>query len=138
MGRLGVLVLGTSLLFGCVIGTYSEGMPVDSGKVADIQPGTTTKADLLEWFGPPSNFSDASLLEDLILSEETTGGPGGGAPRRFSDILAWQAHEGRLSGFVTILFNSLEVHADSDLLGVFFDDDEVVEYFGFRQSQERD
>lgn len=132
------LVLGMSLLSGCVIGTYSEGMPVDPATVGEIQPGTTTKADLLAWFGPPSNFSDASLLEDLILSEETTGGPGGGAPRRFSDILAWQANEGRLNGIVTILFNRLTIHADSDLLVVFFDDDDVVEYFGFRQSRERE
>ncbi|MBW2244790.1 MAG: hypothetical protein JRH01_22650 [Deltaproteobacteria bacterium] len=138
MRRFCFLVLGLSLLLGCVVGTYSEGMPVDPARVAEIRPGTTTKADLLAWFGPPSNFSDASLLEDLILSEETTGGPGGGAPRRFSDILAWQAYEGRINGLVMIIFNSLKIRADSDLLVVFFDDDDVVKYFGFRQSQERD
>lgn len=138
MRSLIVLVVSVILLSGCVVGTYSEGFPVDPAKVSEIRPGTTTKGDLLAWFGPPSNFSDASLLEDLILSEETTGGPGGGAPRRFSDILAWQAHEGRLSGFVTIIFNKLDIYADSDLLVVFFfDDSDVVEYFGFRQSSER-
>ena len=130
-----ILVAGVCLLSGCAIGTYSEGKRVDADQVAEIRPGTTTKADLLAWFGPPSNYSDASLLEELILSEETTGGAGGGAPRRFSDILAWQAHEARLSGIVTIIFNTMKIRTDSDLLVVFFDDDDVVEYFGFRQSQ---
>lgn len=69
-----ILVAGVCLLSGCAIGTYSEGKRVDAAQVGEIQPGVTTKADLLAWFGPPSNFSDASLLEELILSEETTGG----------------------------------------------------------------
>ncbi len=132
----GALLAALCLLTGCAIGTYSEGTRLDSAQVGEIRAGITTRAELLDWFGPPANFSDASLLEELILAEEND--LGGAAPRQFSDILAWEAHEARLSGVVTIFFNMLEIRSDSDLLVVFFDDADVVKYHGFRESRVRE
>tara|TARA_S200002703_G_C3778750_1_gene239919 strand:+ start:860 stop:1189 length:330 start_codon:yes stop_codon:yes gene_type:complete len=41
----------------CLIGCASSGRKIDHAKVSDIKKGTTTEAELLNWFGKPNSTS---------------------------------------------------------------------------------
>jgi hypothetical protein len=48
---IGILSLAF-LLAGCVIARYYEGPKIPEEKLKEIKPGVTTKAEILNWFGP--------------------------------------------------------------------------------------
>ncbi len=50
------------LLAGCVTGTQREGRVIDPGDVARIAVGETTRQEILERFGPPTNFAAATPM----------------------------------------------------------------------------
>lgn len=62
-GSRGSLVLALLLLSGCVVGRFSEGSELPVAQIAQIDPGVTTKQQILAWFGPPQNYTEGSLLE---------------------------------------------------------------------------
>ena len=41
---------------GCLIAKYEEGASVAEERVAEIVPGKTTKAQILDWFGAPQGL----------------------------------------------------------------------------------
>ncbi len=125
---LAVLLLATTALPGCMVGRFTDGNPVPLERVERIRPGETTKQEVLAWFGPPQNYSNATLIEQLLASDEVP--PGAIPPYRFSDVLAYQMHEGRVRGVLLLLFNYVELHVSSDHLVVFFDDEDRVLYYG--------
>jgi outer membrane protein assembly factor BamE (lipoprotein component of BamABCDE complex) len=49
-GTSALLVL---LLSGCATATFTQGRPFDTSKVSSLQKGTTTKQEVLAWFGEP-------------------------------------------------------------------------------------
>jgi hypothetical protein len=129
--KLGILLLSLSCAAGCFVGRYQEGLPVAADKIAQIVPGQTTKAEILDWFGAPSGLADAQLLESFLADRELLPGPVVDLP--FADVLVFRLTEGRLSGLVLILWNTVEFRVQSDTLIVFFDEKDRVSYFGYRK-----
>ena len=120
---------------GCVIATYTEGIPIPAERVGAIRPGETTKADVLAWFGPPAKYTDDSLIEDLLGGGDNEFERIAGAydPARIPDVLSYEFHAGRMSGVVLLLFNFLSIEVEPDRLVVFFDEEDRVRYFGYYQ-----
>lgn len=124
-----LLVVGPG---GCMVAQYREGNRVELDRVERLRPGVTTKAQVLEWFGPPQNYTNASLIEELLAADEVP--PGTTPPYRFSDVLAYQLHRGEVRGLFLLFFNTIDIEVRSDHLVVFFDEDDVVQYYGVRRA----
>lgn len=130
----GLALLALTAAAGCVVGQYREGNAVPLELVDRIRPGETTKQEILAWFGPPQNYTNASLLEQLLVSDQVP--PGTVPPYRFSDVLAYQVHHGEMRGVFLILFNTMRFDVRTDHLAIFFDENDVVRYYGVRRADE--
>jgi hypothetical protein len=126
-----LLLLSLLCASGCFIGRYEEGLPVAAEKIPQIVPGKTTKAEILDWFGAPSGLADAQLLESFLADRELLPGPVVDLP--FADVLVFRLTKGRLKAGTVILFSVVDFRVASDTLVVFFDADDRVTYFGYRQ-----
>ena len=106
-----------------------------------IEPGVTTKGQILEWFGAPSSFSDTAVLERIIsgalsfdlvegfsqesmLPEEVVSLP-------FADALVFRLVRAKLDGRFYVVYVSADVRIATDSLVVFFDEADRVKYFGY-------
>ena len=125
-----LLLAALAALHGCVIGRYSEGQTIPVDEVARIVPGTTTKSEILDWFGAPQSYADATLLEEYMSDRQLVPGPVVDLP--FADVLVYRLTEGRLRGVVLILFNHIRLDVASDTLVIYFDGQDRVLYHGFR------
>jgi len=124
-------------LCGCVISTQRFGRPIDASRIASIQVGASTKADVLREFGPPSAYSalpvvpspqDPSVTggEDLLARAEAE-----------SRMFVYEYREDRENFLTVILFTRFRREVVADRLMVFFDEADVVRYVAFsRQTQE--
>jgi hypothetical protein len=128
---IGILSL-VFLLTSCVIGRYYDGSKIREGKIIEIKPGVTTRAEIVSWFGPPQNYVTPAVFNeilrqmDLLYEEPISNYP-------FANIVSYQFMRGNLRGIITILFNFLEWDVKSDHLVIFFDQDEKVKYYGFHK-----
>jgi outer membrane protein assembly factor BamE (lipoprotein component of BamABCDE complex) len=61
------LVLGmmACLFLGCFSIRVVSGNSVPAEQVRAIEPGVTTRAEILEWFGAPEDYTDPSGLRRL-------------------------------------------------------------------------
>ena len=121
-------LLVLALLPGCLVARYREGNRLPLERVERIRPGVTTKGEILEWFGPPQSYGEASLMERILV--EGPPPPGIRRPAALPDVLAYEFHDGRARGVLLLLFNYLELSVDSDRLVLFFDAEDRVRYFG--------
>jgi len=124
-------------LCGCAISTQRFGRPIDASRIASIQVGASTKADVLREFGPPSAYSalpvvpspqDPSVTggEDLLARAEAE-----------SRMFVYEYREDRENFLTVILFTRFRREVVADRLMVFFDEADVVRYVAFsRQTQE--
>jgi hypothetical protein len=132
-----LVLLGAAWLCGCAISTQRFGRPIDADRIASIQVGTSTKADVLREFGPPSAYSalpvvparqDPSVTgtDDLLARAEAE-----------SRMFVYEYREDRENFLTIILFTRFRREVVSDRLMVFFDERDVVRYVAFsRQTQE--
>jgi hypothetical protein len=118
---------------GCLIARYTEGYPIARERIADIQPGVTTRGEILAWFGPPRGYASDTLLRSMVASPERS--DGFIDPSRLPDSVAYEFTEGRARGVLLLLFNYLQAHVDSDHLVIFFDDADRVLYYGFHEHE---
>jgi hypothetical protein len=118
---------------GCLIARYTEGYPIARERIAEIRPGVTTRGEILAWFGPPRGYSSDTLLRSMVASPERA--DGFIDPSRLPDAVAYEFSEGRAQGLLLLLFNYVQAHVDSDLLVIFFDDDDRVLYYGFHEHE---
>lgn len=133
-GSVLALVCAAGLGVGCVSMTVVSGNQVPTERIAEIQPGHTTKADVLDWFGAPKDYTDPSGLRRVLdggvmLPEDVLALP-------YADVLVFETTHGRVKGLLLILFNWLDVHVTSDRLVVFFDDQDRVLYYGYRKGSD--
>jgi hypothetical protein len=126
------LVLGmlACLSLGCFSIRVVSGNSVAAERVAEIEPGVTTRVQILEWFGAPEDYTDPSGLrrifaDSVLLPEDVLQLP-------YADVLVFELTRGRARGVVLILFNYLDVRVANDRLVVFFDDQDRVLYYGYR------
>ena len=52
-----LLLIGAVAVTGCAVSTQRFGRPIDASRIASVAVGTSTKADVLREFGPPSAYS---------------------------------------------------------------------------------
>jgi len=69
-----VVITATTFLWGCAIMPYkhTSGEPIKEDKTKMIQPGKTTKEEIIQWFGIPSVI--AKKGEKMSLPIEMAGG----------------------------------------------------------------
>ena len=130
-GAVLALVCGAWLGAGCFSMRVVAGNEVPAEHIPQIQPGQTTKAEVLDWFGAPEDYTDPSglrrVLDDgVVLPEDVLALP-------YADVLVFETTRGRVKGVILILFNWFDVHVVSDRLVVFFDDQDRVLYYGYRR-----
>lgn len=116
---------------GCLVVDFTEGQTVAVDNLAKIVPGTTTKQQILDWFGAPQGIADAQFLENYLINQELAPGPVVNMP--YADVLVFRFTHGKGRGIIAIVWNWFELHIASDTLIVFFDADDRVLYYGFRK-----
>jgi hypothetical protein len=131
--RTGTLSL-SFLLLSCVIGRYYEGPQLSQEKINEIQPGVTTKEEIITWFGPPQNYMSPTFFNEVMREMEVTGDPLTNYP--FANILSYQYNRSNVRAIILILFNYVEAKANSDHLVIFLDDNDRVMYYGFHKGTE--
>lgn len=129
------LAVGAAVsLAGCAIGTQRFGRPIDAERIAQIQVGVSSKADVLRDFGPPSSYS---ALPVVPSEQESSAGEGPLArAERESRVFVYEYREDRENFFTVLLFTRFRREVLSDRLMVFFDPGDVVRYVAFsRETQ---
>lgn len=131
-GASGIALLCAGMIgTACVIGRYEEGDAIPWERVEAIQPGVTTKAEILSWFGAPRNFVDGTALDEFLEDQELL--PESPIRPTAADVFAYQRGRGRLEGLTLIFYNRFDLRIDAELLVVFFDEDDRVSYVGVRR-----
>jgi hypothetical protein len=127
------LALAAMLWFGtgCALVNAVGGNEVPEEQIARIQPGVTTRAEILDWFGPPAAYTDPSGLRILFEGAEVR--PEDVLTFPYADVLVFQLTKVRGRGLFLLLFNYVELHGASDRLVVFFDAEGRVMYYGYRR-----
>lgn len=126
-----LLVLGTQ---GCFLIGVSVGEEIPPDAVARIVPGETTKDDILRWFGAPVEATDGEIFARMFDAGEIAAEDLVALP--FSDFLVYEITDGNARIVFTFLFNWAEVKLKRDRLTVFFDDNDVVLYYGLTRQRE--
>jgi hypothetical protein len=128
------------VLSGCVMGRIYRDHPLDEQKIATIQRGVTTKAQILQEFGPPQEIDTRELAVigggvDEVLS-------GRGRKPRAEHLVSpryFRYTYSRANGFgvILLLFNYLEFDQKNDSLVIFFDDKDVVQDVAYEHDTEK-
>jgi len=119
------------LLAGCVIARYYEGPKISEEKIKEIKPGVTTKAEIINWFGPPQNYISPTVFNEILREMDVTREPLTNYP--FANILSYQFNRGNIRAIVLVLFNFVDANVKSDHLIILLDENEKVKYYGFRK-----
>jgi hypothetical protein len=127
MKSLALLFVALLALPGCLyIGARGElGPRIDPAVVPRIEPGVTTRRELLEWLGPPSEYERPELTAMLLDDELRLTGVLETA-RRAEQVWTWQHDDLDADGTWLLLWAGFWVQTTSDLLVVFLDDAGVV------------
>jgi outer membrane protein assembly factor BamE (lipoprotein component of BamABCDE complex) len=132
LARRGWVLLVGLVLAGCISARYTEGEAIPWDSVAQIQPGQTTKDEVLAAFGAPQNFSNPSALAEFLENQGLESDAYSRYP--FADVFAYQANYGALRGFTLILYTRLELKIVSNLVLIYFDEEGVVTHLGVRRA----
>ena len=124
------LVVSGCLTAGCFTIHVTSGNEVPAERVAQIRPGETTKAEILDWFGAPEDYTDPSGLRRIFADGVAV--PEDVLQLPYADVLVFELTRGTGKGVLLILFNYVDVHVANDRLVVFFDDKDRVLYYGYR------
>lgn len=133
MGLASVLILFTMIfsLTGCLLGNVKEGPNISEEMVSRIKPGETTKQEIIDWFGPPQNYISPGVFNQVLRELDVSKEPP--LYYSFANILTYQHTKGNMRGLFLILFNYMEADIKTDHLVVFIDDNDRVEYYGFKK-----
>lgn len=115
---------GTS---GCLYVTASGsfGARLDAGTEAQIVAGLTTKAEVLRLLGPPEEFL-RSELTDAMGDEETRISGAISVGNRAHDAFTYQHDWVDARGTWLLFYGILRARVESDLLVIFFDEQDRV------------
>ena len=117
------LMLGGCLYVG---GTARAGPSFPMETIALIEPGVTTRFDVLDILGPPTEFERPELAAAVLDDEMRFAADLLAVSRRARKVYTWQRDDWDMDGTVLLLFNGFWVDAKTDIVVVFFDDDDVV------------
>lgn len=125
----GMLLVG--LASGCVSADVIEGSEIRWETVEQIRVGETTRSEVLGWLGAPQNFANPTMLAEFLESGGLESEFASRYP--FSDVFVYQLTRSHLRGFAALLYNRFELHIDSDLVVILFDESDRVSHFGIRR-----
>lgn len=128
LSRLAGAMLVAALASGCFSFDGSFGEPIATEHLESIEPGRTTRAEITAWFGPPSAYARPGLL-DLILADD------GAQPQRpvVVDVYSYRHVESHVRvAVIPLILLRARAETRSEALTVFFDEDGVVRYYGYR------
>lgn len=131
MQRLWLVALALIAWPGCFTAHYSEHAAIPWDRVERIEPGVTTRAEVLDWFGAPLNFSDPGALAEFLQSRGLEADAYARYP--FDDVFAYQYNRGEAQGWTVVVYSRMELRIVSDLLLVFFDEQGRVADVGTRR-----
>jgi hypothetical protein len=118
-------------LAGCLLGNVKEGPILSEEMISRIKPGETTKREIIEWFGPPQNYISPGVFNQVLREFDVSREPP--LYYSFANILSYQRTQGDVRALFFILFNYVEADIKTDHLVVFIDDNDRVEYYGFKK-----
>jgi hypothetical protein len=127
--RLLLVSLCTALAAGCALGTQRFGRAIDTGRIASIEVGVSSKADVLRLFGPPTAYSRLPVVAGPVEAGFEAEPPDEPDP----DVFVYEYREDRESFFTAILYTRFRRQVLADRLMVFFDAKDVVRYVAFAQ-----
>ncbi len=128
-----VLTLGTQ---GCFLIGVSVGEEIPPAQVERIVPGETTKDEILRWFGAPVEATDGEIFARLFDAGEIAAEDLVALP--FADFLVYEITDGNARILFTFLFNWAEVKLKRDRLTIFFDEEDLVLYYGLTRQREHE
>jgi len=133
--RLVPLLGAAALVFatGCFRIGVTTGTEIPERDVRRIVPGVTTKAQILEWFGAPAEATDGDIFARLVDAGEIAAEDLVALP--FADYLVYEISEGSGRAVILLVFNWIRVDIDRDRLMVFFDENDLVLYFGITRQR---
>jgi hypothetical protein len=117
------------LFGGCALGTQRFGRVIDTGRIASLEVGVSTKADVLRLFGPPTFTPRPSA----VAPEERAAGGSEPAGDADPEVFVYEYREDRESFFTVLLYTRFRREVVADRLAVFFDARDVVRYVAFAQ-----
>lgn len=114
---------------GCLYigGTSRAGPSFPMATLDRIQPGVSTRFDVLDILGPPTEFERPELAASVLDEEMRFAADLLEVSRRARKIYTWQRDDWDMDGTILILFNGIYVDAMTDIVVVFFDDDIVMD-----------
>lgn len=126
--RLGALLLAVGLLQGCAVGYQTQGRIIDARDVAKLQIGHSTKQDVLDLFGPPTQLSRAVGIDEagMFESDEPTW-----IYDTKEDVYRYEYIEHNETFFSVIVYSYWDRETLADTLLVVFDDQELVKHVAF-------
>ena len=128
-------LLPALLLSGCLYVSASGvfGSALDPAAVSQIVPGESTKGQVLDLLGPPEEFVRSEVLG--ALGDETARVSGAVAlGNRAQDAFTYQLDTLSARGSLLILYNYVRAQTESDLLVIFFDEEDLVREVSFRKT----
>jgi hypothetical protein len=131
-------LLPALLLSGCLYVSASGvfGSALDPAAVSQIVPGESTKGQVLDLLGPPEEFVRSEVL--AALGDETVRVSGAVAlGNRAQDAFTYQLDTLSAHGSLLILYNYVRGQTESDLLVIFFDQEDRVREVSFRKVSEK-
>jgi hypothetical protein len=133
MVRATAVVLAALTVCGCFNIGVITGTEIPADRVANIVPGKTTKDEILRWFGAPSEESDGAVLSRMFDAGEIAAEDLVALP--FADMLVYEILEGDARVVMTIVFNWARVDVKRDRMVIFFDEHDVVLYYGITRQR---
>ena len=128
-----VALMPALLLSGClyISASGSFGSYLDPEVVSRIVPGESTKGQVLELLGPPEEFVRSEVLGSL--GDETARVAGAvSLGNRAQDAFTYQRDTLSARGSLLILYNRARARIETDLLVIFFDEEDRVREISFR------
>ena len=120
-----------ALSTGCALSSIEEGSKLSPETVALLNNGME-KAEVLKLFGPPEEYRRPELL-DVIFSNSVPPEMVDPSAAIFNDVFSYRYTHGDVRIFTVILFTWMGVEIKSDDLVVFFDENDRVKYFSYRE-----
>lgn len=128
MNRLGWMVAAACLLQGCAVGYQTQGRIIDVRDVAQLRVGTSSKQDVLDLFGPPTQLSRAVGIDEagMFESDEPTW-----IYDTKEDVYRYEYIEHTERFFSILLYTYWSRDTLADTLMVVFDDQERIKHVAF-------
>jgi hypothetical protein len=119
--------LSIALLSGCAMGTERFGRPLLDDRIAQIEPGRTTRAQVLALLGPPVREPRVRAKDEREAS----------AAEPIERALYWEYKERRERFATAILYTYFSQETLTDSLMIVFDPRDVVEVVAIERETRR-